>query len=564
MTSKLSYSVKILFFVFCTYYTFYAKAQTPFNVDWACRMDNRPGMVSNNVQITNSDIMDHGMRIEAIVCDGSRPYLYVIENSNLATGVMPAPLPSTAIAPDVAIFNDLSNGSNVFYMHVVYYNTAVNAYQLDVFQYSYGSSIPPTLAVPTQTIFGCPYAAPPHIDVAEGGERGAITIEDNGRIYASLCNVSTVGFVPSTLCSIDHGTMPDVAVGLNGDVVLLSYKTSSTNIRAKAIYNPNLIACNGFSMTLNFSGSQVNEPRIAITANHTGNWSIVWLDKNPSNITNSVIGTMGTIDIANNFIPSGVFHDYTDASTWVSPPPSSTNFANCASVLSSSVFNPVLSFNNSDELQVGFITTEDGAQNRITQSCSRSFGIGVVCDNTGEPKGSCYPYAAHQLISYFFGNGICQNSLAPNTGVTSPEFVSAISMSGKNSMQNEYMSTYFDNVACNLNCTNEVLYKDGYDGSSGFRQATSNHIATTPSMTRLNISPNPFTENIKITSTNIDAVCNLIITDISGRELLNTNGNNEQLNSALLICNAKLNAGIYFINIKNDSGILLNQKIVKQ
>jgi hypothetical protein len=45
---------------------------------------------------------------------------------------------------------------------------------------------------------------------------------------------------------------------------------------------------------------------------------------------------------------------------------------------------------------------------------------------------------------------------------------------------------------------------------------------------------------------------------------MNINGTNEQLNSALAVCNSKLNTGVYFINIKNESGILLNQKIVKQ
>jgi hypothetical protein len=554
--------------------SFTAKAQTlPFYVNWgsvpnpawapiwqSCIPDSRTSLNCTNVVNTGSDIFDNGTyRVEAFVNDGASPQLVVIDNNTIPA--TQAPLPSTAIDPDVVIINDAIHHPLDFYINVVYYNTATSQYTLDIFYFT------PTFGVSSTPIFSynlmsAPFGSGANIDVDESGENGAITFEANGNIYGCVCGTNTSSSpAPTAACQVGRGTKPDVAIH-NGDIILFSFINNSTSsIDVESIILGNLTVCNTTTtwlVSFPMLGTALDFPRIAADPNST-NWSVVWCDLIPTNNTYSIFGNTGTGLPSGAIFVGSTIYEYSNSFTWPTTPSTPVNM----SLHTFFVTNPTVSYNRNSEIEVGFIFSEDPAC--ALPSCI-STALGVVCDAAGQPVApSCYPTATpiFQFIPFETAANACATTPAINsTGVEIYGYQSALSMAGKNSVLNEFMSAYFDN---DPRCNQEIVYKDGYNSSSGFRQTKpKNVINTAANKLILSISPNPFTENIKITSTNNDANCNLIITDISGREILNTNGTIEQLNSALVVCNTKLNAGIYFINIKNDSGILLNQKIVKQ
>jgi hypothetical protein len=554
--------------------SFAVKAQTPpFYVNWgsvpnpawapiwkSCKPDSRTSLNCTNVVNTGSDILDNGTyRVEVFVNDGTNPQLVVIDNN--AIPATQGTLPTTAIDPDVVIINDAIHHPLDFYIHVVYYNTATSQYTLDIFYFTPGSGVIPT-PIFSYNLMSAPFGSGANIDVDESYENGVITFESNGIIYGSVCGLNTTGTpAPTTPCNFAKGTKPDCAIHM-GDIALFTYINGLTNtIDVYPISTGNLSACNLVPVSIvsfPMIGTALDNPRIAADPNST-DWSVVWCDLLTTNNTYSIFGNTGNGTAAPSISSGATIYEYSNSFTWPITPTTPVNM----SLHTLFVTNPTVSYNRNSEIEVGFIFSEDPAC--ALPSCI-STALGVVCNSIGQPVSpSCYPTGTpiFQFIPYETAANTCATTPAINsTGVEIYGYQSALSMAGKNSVLNEFMAAYFDN---DPKCNQEIVYKDGYDATSGFRKAKPKPIASaTSTIIKLNISPNPFTENIKITSTSNDAVCNLIITDISGRQIVNTTGNIANLNTAITTANATLNAGIYFINIKNDSGILLNEKIVKQ
>jgi hypothetical protein len=551
-----------------------ASAQT--FISHSCTPDTKTFSPVNNVTHTGVDILDKGYgHVVAYVNDGSRPKLTVILNSNFLPGSpIQASLPNSAIHPDVAIFNDALNTPTDCYIHVVYYNITTNAYMLEIY---YLNLMMPSLGISlfqTYNLGAMTYGSGPNIDVSELGINGAITYAANNFVYGRACNLSYPGMAPSGICIVAKGTNSDVASCAQGDFHLFTY-VSNNNIKVKTVSTNDLITLNAnLSPVLSYSGVSVDNPRIAADAiqDAAGNWpwEVVWTD-NISGHASSVFGNRGHIQGPLFGIPvivnQGTYNiEYTNSNTWINGASNPTDLSNW--IYAFDITNPRISFNHNSEIQVGFEVAHNDF--RLQLPCSENLLVGVVCDNTGEPTNSgCAGAPSYQFIPFSFPAQSCAPSgVYASTGTANQEYCKAISLAGKNSFQNEFISVYFDDVNClGYNCQSELAYKVNYNIGSGFRQSkpkTESGNNLTASKLILTISPNPFTENIKISSTNNDAVCNLIITDISGREILNTTSNIANLNTAITTANATLNSGIYFINIKNDSGILLNQKIVKQ
>lgn len=74
---------------------------------------------------------------------------------------------------------------------------------------------------------------------------------------------------------------------------------------------------------------------------------------------------------------------------------------------------------------------------------------------------------------------------------------------------------------------------------------------------KINISPNPFTNNFNIQTEEI--ISNYTLIDISGKQLITTNSKNE-----LDKLSTSLNSGIYFLNILLENGENGNFKLVKE
>jgi hypothetical protein len=212
--------------------------------------------------------------------------------------------------------------------------------------------------------------------------------------------------------------------------------------------------------------------------------------------------------------------------------------------------NPVVSYNNYDNAAYPGIT---GNEIQIAwESSDPLVGAGgtsvagVFCKTNGLPYVTQCGLGLNTICEQVPYNqtptGIitCGYGWFNNIGSIGNEFVPSVS--GKNSYKSPYVS-YYD-AACG-----EINGKYGYDPFNGFREAHhSNSINNSVSATTsLNISPNPFTENIKITSTNNDAVCNLIITDISGRQIVNTTGNTAMLHlmQVFILSISKMKAVFY-------------------
>lgn len=501
--------------------------------------------------------------MRAFVNDGSHPQLVMVDfltNINYQFNLRT----TNAWDPDVVITYDKFGGR--YFVHIVYLD-------LNSWQYIYEKiEFIPGIGLMTGTASGVSlFAIAPNsygssgignypsarinIDVNAYGELGAITFQDpsTNKIYG--CGFNAWGYLSAPVVIASSGIEPDVACV--EDFVYFTYVDLSSNIPRQNIIvqeeNQSGIALNNIThariSALNTSGIFRN-PRIASnTYVSQYDWTVVTEEH--------ILGINNILGITGNNLTVTNYNNYTNSSTWANS--TTPNY-----IVGNGNGEPVVSYGTSG-LQVAWTTTDN--LNGLS-FCAAGTVVGLICNNSGAPvsitngcgnTGIFYtgvPFTVFPVTTPPLGGGA--NSPIVYSHVFHLCMQNSVSLSGRNS--NSFMTTYSDRNS------SEVLFKDGYTDANGFRQAKpkTENLINSSIKAMVSVSPNPFTESIKITSTNNDAVCNLIITDISGRILLNTNGTTEQLNSSLAACNVKLQAGIYFINIKNESGILLNQKIVKQ
>ncbi len=578
---KITFHFVALLCAWC--FPFLAMAQ----ITQSCFADNQFPTISSfipssNVANTGCDAVynPHCMAstyLEAYVYDGTKPALVVIEGTNSGTNTIYQKLTaSTFQDPDVAILYYQGN----YYINVVY--TSAGCYFLDVYKYVSGgvvffSSTNLSTLTNAYPITGF-YFTGANIDANETNSEAGIVLQDISNT-ANIYVIPIYGYNTSALTPMLGTPVQAIQPGINPDIACVSDEFLITYLDlsghqvfvdavATSDYYSNIV----FNLDCDISISGYGNPRIATSkVLRTGNddiyysWTVVTESSSTAvgNNYQRIYGANGAHGYVSPVQLLSVY-DYTNANSiinnWL---PSGVNYYD---LTASGAYNnfPVVSYNEVNDVEIAW-TTNDPLQGSGSSSFSGNTVVGIMADNFGNPYGLS-PYCNTSANACY---GVVPNvtGACGNTGVFSPNAQNCASISGRNinSGSSLYRSTlcYYDQSAT---CTAQILSKDSYVGSYRIKHNTDNNLknlVANNNTTSVNVYPNPFTESITIQSTNLSATCSLILTDVGGRELLNTTNDITTLNTQLNNITNKLSAGIYFIKITNGSNTVLNQKVVK-
>ncbi len=603
-----------------------AKAQTTFFElgtvpEWR---EGNPADYSSTVAHTGIDAAtdNNGFMLEAYVYDGTNPTVVANDGSLVSSQA----LPSTATDPDVAITEESGvfyvnvvyiDGGSYYYKKFPFISSSLNSasatYNLSSIASITGTPNGPNIdasdllaegAITFQDGSNNVYACV--IGSFGVGSMQWITNGIEPDIAFSSDNYAYIAYVdPSNTTQVDV---------ISGALTTSSYGPSTTtnaitSFNSVSEHKPR-IACNRNEFS---------------TITYGNNWAVVcydyFFDATLGNIYH-IYGATGTSDFSTITPSVNVFQQV----NYTSAMPNGVNPGfPWASVLYTQLpladhdivnIDPVVSFERNyytstpNNIQIAWtISTNSNSSMLIDQYNITPTGrpnlksvAGLFADMYGQPIATTFTYnstypSAYQLIpstTLMTGStSICPPPALPSAGSFNTSgslqygIQSTPSVAGKNfasayngcfqcynptgpyyqtTFPYSFISCFFDEGYI-IGCNDEMLIKDTYNSFWGFRKSnttkTTDAALTTNNNVQIDISPNPFSEDIALKTTDMTKSCSLILTDVSGRELLNVTNDITTLNTQLNNITNKLSAGIYFIKIMDGSNTVLNQKVVK-
>jgi len=192
--------------------------------------------------------------------------------------------------------------------------------------------------------------------------------------------------------------------------------------------------------------------------------------------------------------------------------------------------------------------------------------VSVTCEHNGNPipvSGTNSIEAEYQIVPHYYSNG-AMPSLGDSSGVNNFKSQSRVSLSGRNSRQNDQLVVYFDaaNGNVNLPTWDEVIMKENVTAASGFR---SEAVAAKAAANEVNVRiyPNPVAEHITLESSVTDAAMLVSMFDMNGRLIMRAQGNSAEMNNQLNAIVGNLSNGTYMLQVNSQGALVYNDKIVK-
>ena len=541
----------------------------------SCRKDIRNGTLvaggAQNVINTACDIWDNGTntmgsRLEVYAMDGNNPGFTLID----PTGPKFQIFTPILNANDIDIVIGFDEPNLIYNIHVVYEMGTSIYYQGYDYKYTSHtliSKLPQNISGLANITNQC---IKPNIDIDDRGQMVAITFEDATaqQIYGCATG-NTLSFFPlvTTPYLIDNGIEPDVAV--TEDFIYFSYLNPQRTALivnelnfSQVIYSTGT----GHSCVAYTTGKSLLNPRIAASTEYRlqGDWAVVMEDFDPSY---SIVGVTG-----HSNVPNTTAIKYMQSSTWLNQPsPPYDLIPGYANKY------PVVSFTTTHnfEMQIAWQTSDylNGLRN-----AGNSTVVGLIADKYGNPipvSNTCHTssitHPVYEIVPYVVSAN-CPQSLMNKyfgyTGVGNLDYQSLPSVADKNSLKPDFMIAYYDE-GVQVGCQNEMIYKDRYTSTNGFRMANNvkqfKSINSEESEQVLKLKINCLGGNLYLESTNENSILNTSITDLCGRVLFTiTNKDIETTNYKMNFVTNNLPTGLYLLRAVDEKGNNVNGKFVKQ
>ena len=526
------------------------------------------GIASSN---TSCDLFDNGVdRLATFVSeDPSGLYNYILVKDPIWGG-MGLYLPYNIKFPDVVIAH--SFGANHYLLNVTYYDPSQGMI-LDQIDYYVGSGFSSNVVTVLDSALGNQaITSGPRIDIDQENCHAAIVWHNPAQnalktvhinFFLGVAYTSPINVLPFSNNMIE----PDVAVSMDH----ANYTFLSRNRKDVYMLEMNLNDIDHNSGQIQsiigmktMAGFDHFTPRIASSCQNTqnhGDWTIV---VGAGACTSSAIfGWSGSGAMVYN----SNAHQYSNSYTWNNK---TANKYQMDGGLSLNLY-PAVTYQYSNGqsannyFQVSWQTT-DALNNYMGRTAGTTTVVSVTCEHNGNPipvSGTNSIEAEYQIVPHYYSNG-AMPSLGDSSGVNNFKSQSRVSLSGRNSRQNDQLVVYFDaaNGNVNLPTWDEVIMKENVTAASGFR---SEAVAAKAAANEVNVRiyPNPVAEHITLESSVTDAAMLVSMFDMNGRLIMRAQGNSAEMNNQLNAIVGSLSNGTYMLQVNSQGALVYNEKIVK-